>query len=91
MLVIIFAATGTIVAQLEWQDICIICAYDIMLVFFLDVLKVGYSSGCNALSSDLASTAAEQAPPLTVDVLTFSSTQRTSLSLPDSCGACGSY
>ena len=40
MLVIVFAATGTIVAQLQWQDICIICAYDIMLVFLLDVLKV---------------------------------------------------
>jgi len=42
VLVIIFAATGTIVAKLKWEDILIICAYDILLVFVLDVFKVGW-------------------------------------------------
>lgn len=43
-LVLAFSATGIIVAELEWWDILIVSAYDIVIFFVVDGLKVGYQS-----------------------------------------------
>jgi len=42
LLVIIFAATGTIIAQLSALDIIILCVYDIGVLFAVDALKMTY-------------------------------------------------
>ena len=43
-LVLAFSATGIIVAELEWWDILIVSACDIVIFFVVDGLKVGYQS-----------------------------------------------
>ena len=42
VLVIVFAATGTIVAELSAEDILIVSIYDIGVLFAVDALKMGY-------------------------------------------------
>jgi len=42
LLMIVFAATGTIVAQLSAEDILVVSVYDIGVLFAVDALKMGY-------------------------------------------------
>ena len=43
-LVLAFSATGIIVAKLKYWDILIVAAYDIVLFFVVDALKVSYQA-----------------------------------------------
>jgi H+-transporting ATPase len=42
LLVIIFAATGTVIAQLSAPDIIVLCVYDVGVLFAVDVSKMAY-------------------------------------------------
>ena len=57
VLVLTFCATGVIVTKLKWWDILIVVAYDIVIFFIVDALKVSYqvwlkSSGVGSMIED---------------------------------------